>query len=156
MVSPINLRSALNIACTCVISALSSIIGRFLFFEPLGLPLPLFCFSAFFAVGVSGFAFGSVIMTLFILLGSFIFYNTNVLNKHWTNSETTAFRVGYEKALKKFEYIPQPKIVSVNLNVELYPSSRDYTAEGYYILKNTKEATINEVHIQKIIEDNVV
>ena len=45
---------------------------------------------------------------------------------------------------------------SVNLNVELYPSSRDYTAEGYYILKNTKEATIDEVHIQKIIEDNVV
>jgi hypothetical protein len=102
------------------------------------------------------FIFGSVIMTLFILLGSFIFYHTNVLNKHWTNSETTAFRVGYEKALKKFEYIPQPKIVSVNLNVELYPSSRDYSAEGYYILKNTKEATINEVHIQKIIEDNVV
>ena len=102
------------------------------------------------------FIFGSVIMTLFILLGSFIFYNTNVLNKHWTNSETTAFRVGYEKALKKFEYIPQPKIVSVNLNVELYPSSRDYSAEGYYILKNTNEATINEVHIQKIIEDNVV
>lgn len=101
------------------------------------------------------FIFGSVIMTLFILLGSFIFYNTNVLNKYWTNSETTAFRVGYEKALKKFEYIPQPKIVSVNLNVELYPSSRDYSAEGYYILKNTNEATINEVHIQKIIEDNV-
>jgi ABC-2 type transport system permease protein len=102
------------------------------------------------------FIFGSVITTLFILLGSFIFYNTNVLNKYWTNSETTAFRVGYEKALKKFEYIAQPKIVSVNLNVELYPSSRDYSAEGYYILKNTNEATINEVHIQKIIEDNVV
>jgi len=102
------------------------------------------------------FIFGSVIMTLFILLGGFIFYNTNILNKYWTNSETTAFRVGYEKALKKFEYIPQPKIVSVNLNVELYPSSRGYTAEGYYILKNTKETAINEVHIQKIIEDNVV
>jgi ABC-2 type transport system permease protein len=101
------------------------------------------------------FIFGSVIMTLFILLGSFIFYNTNVLNKYWTNSETTAFRVGYEKALKKFEYIPQPKIVSVNLNVELYPSSRDYTAEGYYILKNTNEQPINEIHIQKLIENNV-
>ena len=102
------------------------------------------------------FILGSVIMTLFIILGSFIFYNINVLNNYWTSSETTAFRAGYEKALKKFEYIPQPKIVDVNLKIELYPSSRDYTAEGYYILKNTKEAIINEVHIQKIIEDNVV
>ncbi|MEX1383891.1 M1 family aminopeptidase, partial [Lutibacter sp.] len=53
------------------------------------------------------------------------------------------------------EYIPQPKIVSVNLNVELYPSKRNYRAEGYYILKNTTTAPINEVHIQKMIEDDV-
>ena len=88
-------------------------------------------------------------------IGSFIFYNTNILNTYWTNSEATEFRVAYEKELKQFEYIPQPKIVDVNLKVELYPSSRDYTAEGYYILKNTNEQPINEIHIQKLIEENV-
>ena len=99
--------------------------------------------------------FGSVITMLFVLLGSFIFYNTNVLNEYWTNSEAIEFRVSYEKTLKPFEYISQPKIVDVNLKVELYPSSRDYTAEGYYILKNTHEQAINEIHIQKLIEGNV-
>ncbi|MDC1162220.1 M1 family aminopeptidase [Tenacibaculum sp.] len=96
------------------------------------------------------------IIISFTVLGSYIFYNTNVLNRYWTASETTSFRVGYEKTLKKFEYLPQPKIVSVNLNVELYPSKRNYTAEGFYILKNTTNTPINEVHIQKLIEDNVV
>ncbi|WP_028889049.1 ABC transporter permease/M1 family aminopeptidase [Tenacibaculum ovolyticum] len=96
------------------------------------------------------------IIVSFTVLGSYIFYNTNVLNKYWTAAETTNFRVGYEKKLKKFEYLPQPKIVSVNLNVELYPSKRNYTAEGFYILKNTTNIPISEVHIQKLIEDNIV
>lgn len=102
------------------------------------------------------FIFGSVITMLFILLGSLIFYNTNVLNKYWASSEVTEFRVGYEKTLKEFEYLPQPKIVNVNLKVELYPSKRNYTAEGYYILKNTNDIAMSEVHIQKLIEDDVV
>ncbi|OUR91886.1 peptidase M1 [Flavobacteriales bacterium 34_180_T64] len=101
------------------------------------------------------FIFGSVITIIFILLGSFIFYNTNVLNDYWTNSEATEFRIAYEKNLKSFEYLPQPKIVDVNLKVELYPLSRNYTAEGYYILKNTNEQPINEIHIQKLLERSV-
>ncbi len=97
----------------------------------------------------------SIIFIAFVALGSFIFYNTNILNTYWTDSEATEFRVAYENELKQFEYIPQPKIVDVNLKVELYPSSRDYTAEGYYTLKNTNKQSINEIHIQKRIEENV-
>ncbi|AFU70571.1 M1 peptidase family protein [Psychroflexus torquis ATCC 700755] len=98
---------------------------------------------------------GLVTVVAFIMLGSYIFYNTNILNEHWTNSEKTVFRVDYERTLKKFEYLPQPKIVAVNLKVELYPKSRNYTAEGFYVLKNTNDTLIKEIHIQKLIEKNV-
>lgn len=101
------------------------------------------------------FKVASMVFLAFILMGSLIFYNTNILNTYWTNTKATEFRVAYEKELKQFEYIPQPKIVDVNLKVELYPSSRDYTAEGYYILKNTNAQPINEIHIQKLIEENI-
>ncbi|MBO3116425.1 peptidase M1 [Winogradskyella sp. DF17] len=101
------------------------------------------------------FKVASMVFLVFILMGSLIFYNTNILNTYWTNTKATKFRVAYEKELKQFEYIPQPKIVDVNLKVELYPSSRDYTAEGYYILKNTNAQPINEIHIQKLIEENI-
>jgi len=96
-----------------------------------------------------------VVLIAFIAVGSFIFYNTNVLNTYWTNSEATAFRVAYEKELKPFEYLPQPKIVDVNLALELYPKNRDYTVEGYYILKNTTSQAIKSIHIQKLIDDNI-
>ena len=89
------------------------------------------------------------------MLGSYIFYNTNILNEYWTNSEETEFRVDYEKTLKKFEYQPQPKIVAVNLKVELYPKSRNYTVKGFYILKNTYDTPIKEIHIQKLVDGDV-
>ncbi|MFT5250351.1 MAG: ABC-2 type transport system permease protein [bacterium] len=98
---------------------------------------------------------GLITFASFIILGSYIFYNTNILNKYWTNSEKTAFKVDYEKTLKKFEYLPQPKIIAVNLKVELYPTTRDYTAEGFYMLKNTYDTPIEEIHIQKRLEENI-
>ncbi|WP_428740335.1 M1 family aminopeptidase [Tenacibaculum sp.] len=92
---------------------------------------------------------------LFIGIGSYIFYNTNVLNDYWTNAEEIAFRVNYEKTLKSFEYLPQPKITAVNLKVELYPKTRAYSVEGYYMLKNTFDKPIDEIHIQKLIASHV-
>ncbi|MFK7813996.1 MAG: M1 family aminopeptidase [Maribacter sp.] len=99
--------------------------------------------------------FGVVVFTLFMSVGVFSFYNTNVLNRYWSDSKANEFRASYEKTLKQFERLPQPKIVDVNLKMELYPETRDYTLEGYYILKNTNKEPIAEVHIQKAIEDNI-
>ncbi len=92
---------------------------------------------------------------VFVLIGSYIFYNTNILNVYWTNSEQTEYRANYEKTLKPFEYIPQPKITSVNLNVELYPTTRSYIIDGDYMLKNTSSQPIAEIHLQKIIASHV-
>lgn len=86
------------------------------------------------------------ILLAFMTVGSVIFYNTNILHEYWTSSEATAFRVAYEKELKPFEYIPQPKLVEVHLQLELYPETRDYTAEGYYILK-TLQMNISKLFI---------
>jgi len=94
-------------------------------------------------------------LLLFIGLGSYIFYNTNVLNKRWSDEEQTKFRAGYEQTLKKFEKITQPKLVDVNLHVELYPASRDYTTEGTYILMNQSSNLIKNIHVQKLIDDQV-
>lgn len=99
--------------------------------------------------------FACIVLLVLITIGSFIFYNTNILNEYWTNAEATAFRIYYEKELKQFEYIPQPKLVDVNLQLELYPSTRDYTVEGHYTLKNTTTENIKSIHIQELIEENI-
>ena len=92
---------------------------------------------------------------LFIGTGGYIFYNTNVLNEGWTMKDEFNFRAGYEKSLKQFEYIPQPKIVAVNINIDLFPSKRAYEIIGSYKITNTSREPIHEIHVQKLIESKV-
>ncbi len=94
-----------------------------------------------------------VATVVFLCIGSYIYYNTNILNSYWSQSQQKEFRAGYEKTLKKYEYKTQPKIVDINLELELYPNDRDYTVKGTYTLKNKSENVINEIHIQKLIDD---
>ena len=63
---------------------------------------------------------------LFMGIGGYIFYNTNVVNEFATKREQANFRADYEKSLKQFEYIPQPKIVNVKLKIDLFPSTLPY------------------------------
>lgn len=99
--------------------------------------------------------FGIVCSVLFIGMGGYIFYNTNVLNEFWTECEKNNFRVDYEKSLKHLEYNPQPKIIDINLKIDLFPSKREYEVTGHYVFTNTSQLPIREIHVQKLIESNV-
>jgi len=98
---------------------------------------------------------GKAAILILILSGAYIFYNTNVLNTHWSGARQEAFRADYEKTLKQYEYFPQPKIVSVSIQLDLFPSDRQYLAEGRFILKNTHREAITQIHIQKLLQDAV-
>jgi len=95
------------------------------------------------------------LLIVFLLLGSYIFYNTNIINEYWTHSQEQDYRARYENQLKLFEYLPQPKITAVNINLELFPEERSYELEGSYTLTNTSDGAIYEVHIQKLIASHV-
>lgn len=97
----------------------------------------------------------AVAFILFISIGCYNFYNTNILNTYAFQSTENQHRAAYEKTLKKFEYLPQPKIVAVNMQLALYPSEREYDAEGYFVLVNPHEKPINEIHIQKLPTEEV-
>jgi hypothetical protein len=97
----------------------------------------------------------SLALLIFTISGCYIFYNTNILNNYSTQATQHKHQAEYEKALKHFEFLPQPKMVDVNLTVDLFPRERNYTVEGYYILTNTDSLPINEIHIQKFPSDHV-
>ncbi|WP_208745797.1 ABC transporter permease/M1 family aminopeptidase [Pedobacter kyonggii] len=106
-------------------------------------------------IGRSVRIFSLVCLTLFISIGSYIFYNTNVLNEFWTKGEQSSFRAGYEKTLKQFEYMSQLKITAVNLKIDLFPSKRAYQIKGEYLLTNTSPDPIRQIHVQKLLESNI-
>ncbi|MEE9363170.1 MAG: M1 family aminopeptidase [Cellulophaga sp.] len=98
---------------------------------------------------------GVVALLVFVFSGGYIYYNTNILNTYLSSKEKEEYRVAYEKTLKNFEYVQQPKMVAINLTVEIYPKKRDYTVEGRFILVNTNKMALDEVHIQKRSNDDI-
>lgn len=96
-----------------------------------------------------------VVVLIFIGAGSYIFYNTNILNAYAFPTTENTYRANYEKELKRFEHLPQPKMVNVNVNVALYPSKRRYVTEGYFTLRNPHQESVSEIHIQKLPNEDV-
>lgn len=94
-------------------------------------------------------------IAVFVLTGCYIYYNTNVLNDYLTPASQQTYRANYEKALKQYEHLSQPKIVDVMLNAELYPTDRNYVVEGHYILENTETEPLSSIHVQKLIDSQI-
>ena len=93
--------------------------------------------------------FGILTILTFVLSGCYIFYNTNVINEYINSNQEEDLSFNYEKDLKQYQYLPQPKIVDVNLNVDIFPKTRDFSAEGYFYLKNKTKNPIADIHIQQ-------
>ncbi len=92
---------------------------------------------------------------VFVGSGAFIFYNTNVINVYRNSDEQKELRAEYEKTLKKYEWVTQPKIIESNLKVDVYPFDRDFKVSGFYYLKNKSDETISDIHIQLPVDDQV-
>ncbi|MEO0470171.1 MAG: ABC transporter permease, partial [Bacteroidota bacterium] len=99
--------------------------------------------------------FGMLALLLFAGSGCFVYYNTNVLNEYRNSDQSEELQANYEKTLKKYEDLPQPKIVETNLAVDIYPEKRDFTGKGFYILKNKTSQAIPDLHIQTHNRNNL-
>ena len=94
----------------------------------------------------TGFAF-TIIFLCLITMGSWIYYNTNILNEYRTKYDDNKINAAYEKTYKKTEFLPQPKVTDVKLNVDIFPEKRNVTISGIYVIKNKTEFSIDSVRI---------
>jgi aminopeptidase N len=99
---------------------------------------------------LSGPAGAIMIVALLVALGSgsFIYYNTNVLNEYRTNVTTDDFKASYEKTLLHFETLPQPRVTDVALNVAIYPHDIRVETAGRYVLENRTGKPLSFVHVR--------
>ena len=94
-------------------------------------------------------------LIVFIFAGGCIFYNTNILNGYETRKGREEIKVSYENQYKKYESIPQPRLLASFVNVDIFPKKRSVFIKGSYILKNKTESNINSVHFMLIPEIKV-
>ncbi len=98
-------------------------------------------------LGKSGFAVMACGIVLFVGLGSYIFYNTRILNDFISTEQTFDLQADYEKKFKPYANKSLPKITDVNVKVDIYPEQRKVNAEGYYIIENKTDEDIDKVLI---------
>ena len=96
------------------------------------------------------------VLAVFLFSGFYIYYNTSVINKFVKSDDQEDLQEEYERKLKKYEFEAQPRIVDTKLKVAIYPSARDFVAEGYYWLKNKTDQPIKDIHIQHSIENQLI
>ncbi len=96
--------------------------------------------------GPAGAVAGIALLAM-VGLGSYIFYNTNVLNPYRTRQDVERWTADKEKAVLQYESLPQPRIVDVVLNVALYPSQSRVVTQGSYVLENRTNAPLQQVHV---------
>lgn len=88
-----------------------------------------------------------VFLLLAAVSGGWFYYNAHVLNEFRTAAETRKRQAEYETLYKKYEKLPQPKVVAVDVKVNLYPEKRSFDGTGYYTVANRSGAPIDEVHV---------
>ncbi len=85
---------------------------------------------------------------LFVLSGSWIIYNTLILNDFRTSGDTQSYYAEYEKRYFRYAGLPQPSIRHVELDVALYPEDVRAEVRGRYRLVNETRAPIELVHVR--------
>lgn len=91
---------------------------------------------------------GGVAVAAALGLGAFIYYNTNVLNEYRTKLGDEEWLAAYEKAFLKFEHTPQPRIVDVEVKVELFPHESRALSTGRYAIENRTGQPLRAVHVR--------
>ena len=90
---------------------------------------------------------GVLFLILAIASGGWYFYNTHVLNEFLSAPARRHLQAQYERDFKKYEHLPQPKVLSVDANVDIFPERRAFSGTGHYVLQNKTPNPIKQVHI---------
>ena len=88
-----------------------------------------------------------VLAAIFVVTGSWIFYNTNVARAYVTTSELSDWKADYEKTYKRIETMPRPRILAIDSAVDLYPTEQRYRVAGRYALVNESTQPIPSVYV---------
>ena len=96
--------------------------------------------------GKAGLTFATALL-IFAGAGGFIYLNTNVWNAYRTSQDDEKWQADFEKTLLRYEHLPRPKIVSMKLEVDLYPHEPRVTTWGSYVVENRTAAPLKEIHV---------
>jgi ABC-2 type transport system permease protein len=79
--------------------------------------------------------------------GSWFYYNAHVRNEFLTTKQQREIQAHYERDFKRYERFAQPKVISVDANLDLDPNHRSFSGTGHFVLQNKTPQPIQQIHI---------
>ena len=93
----------------------------------------------------------------FLSLGGYLYYENTILNTYYSAKDRELMSVEYENKYKKYSNLVQPRIVDVDMQVDLFPSDNDFVAKGRYTLLNKDSQSIDSLLVSFITTlDNTI
>ncbi|HEY4327332.1 MAG TPA: M1 family aminopeptidase [Mucilaginibacter sp.] len=89
----------------------------------------------------------AILLFGFVVIGVYTYYNVSYINNYLSADEVELRSVAYEKTLKKFENIDQPKVTSLKIFSDIYPRQRKVIVKGLITLVNKADKPINTLHL---------
>ncbi|MBK6267352.1 hypothetical protein JKA74_20080 [Marivirga sp. S37H4] len=88
----------------------------------------------------------SVMIVAFLLCAGFVYYNTEILNTYVSSKEMERRQKEYELSYKQYEGIAQPRWVSLDYQIDIFPYQRDLYTRIKGTIVNKSGESINEFH----------
>jgi hypothetical protein len=78
-----------------------------------------------------------------------------MLNNYYSAKDLQTLAADYEKLYKQYQQVPQPRIMDVNIQADIFPEERRVFIRGKYLLQNKTNAAIDSLHINTGTESDV-
>jgi ABC-2 type transport system permease protein len=89
----------------------------------------------------------AVFLLMAIGSGWWFYYNAHVVNEYLNNRQRRDIQADYEKQFKRYEHLPQPKVLDADSQIDILPDSRSFNGTGHYLLENKTPEAISQIHI---------
>ncbi len=82
---------------------------------------------------------------VWIAVGAWVYYNTQVLNPYNSSAEREQIALDYELSYKKYEDYPLPEMKSINYAIDIYPEERDVFVKANAIFENDEDVALDSI-----------
>src|SRR5579859_5793903 len=83
----------------------------------------------------------------FLLVVSWVYYNTEMLNHVESQNDQLRVQADYEKAYKRYQHLTQPHVIEVQYDIALFPATHELVMHGTEQIKNTTANAIDVLHL---------
>jgi hypothetical protein len=89
--------------------------------------------------------FTAVLGVLFLAVGGYVYYNVSYLNEWLTKGEGQERAITYEKALKKYQALPLPRMTGIAGSIDLYPEEKKELFKASITIVNPTSQPVSEM-----------